>query len=255
MKTVYICNDTVTGIFSAIYDAWKSKGDEETCGISLRGTIEQQLFCEYEEVTESEHKAVAVEALIKKNLGMEAYRDIYHAALSFDVQKADAILGTMLAAKKLGNSRKIMEHLSHRKVEKVFELSRSVGGEAHAFKGFLRFKELENGVLYSEIVPKNQVLTCLAPHFADRLPIENWMIFDKTHQMFVVHEARKRWVLVCGEELYLGSTDNISEKEREFVQLWKGFFETISIEERESRSRQIQNLPLRFQQNMVEFTK
>ena len=24
MKTVYVCNDTVTGIFSAIHDAWKA---------------------------------------------------------------------------------------------------------------------------------------------------------------------------------------------------------------------------------------
>lgn len=255
MKTVYICNDTVTSIFSGIYDAWKYGKGEEGCGIMIRGTLEQQLFCEYEEVEESEHKAIAVENLIRKHLGQEAYWDIYHAVLSADMQKGDAILGTMFAAKQLSVSKKIMQHLSHPKVEKVFELSRNVGGEAHAFKGFLRFKELENEVLYAEIEPKSQVLTCIAPHFSDRLPLENWMIYDKTHEMFVVHEARKHWVLVCGEQLNAESVANISEKEREFAKLWKGFFDTISIEERESRSRQLQHLPLRFQQNMVEFTK
>ena len=32
MKKIYVCNDTITGIFSAIYDAWK-EGREEKQGI------------------------------------------------------------------------------------------------------------------------------------------------------------------------------------------------------------------------------
>ena len=63
------------------------------------------------------------------------------------------------------------------------------GAEAHSLKGFVRFKELSGGILYSEIAPKSQVLTCLAPHFADRLSTENWMICDKTHEEYAVHEA------------------------------------------------------------------
>lgn len=253
MKTIYICTDTVTGIFSGIYDAWKAEGEEDTCGIALRGTLEQQLFCEYVETKETEHKAVVVEAMIQKHLGMPAYWDIYHAALAADAGKGDAILGTMLAARRIKESRKIMEHLSHPAVERVFELSRTVGGEAHAFKGFLRFRELVNGVLFAEITPKNHVLTCLAPHFADRLPRENWMIYDNAHKTFVVHEAGKKWVLGLNEQLNIEMVHNISDREREYARLWQGFFRTISIQSRESRSRQLQHLPLRFQKNMVEF--
>lgn len=256
MKTIYVCSDTVTGIFSGIYDAWKTGKTEEECGIALKGMLEQQLFCDYVEVEETEHKAIAVEALIKKHLGRQAYWDIYHAVLSSDREKGDAVLGTMLAAKTLSDSTKIMEHLSHPKVEKVFELSRNVGGEAHALKGFLRFRELENGVLYARITPKAQVLTCLAPHFADRLPLENWMIHDKTHNMFVVHEAGKKWVLLW-DELWNDIDENLqfSEKEMEYERLWKGFCHTIAIESRENPRCQLQHLPLRFRPNMVEFGK
>lgn len=254
MKTIYVCSDTITGIFSSIYDAWRSRKEENNCGIALRGMVEQELFCEYTEVDETNHKAEAVEALIKNHLGRLVYWDIYHAALSRDPKKGDAILGTMLTARTLARPEKIMEHLSHPKVEKVFELSRNVGGEAHAFKGYLRFRELANGVMFAEIEPENQILTCLAPHFADRLPRENWMIYDKAHGMFVVHEAGKKWALIWGEQLNIEGIMNVSEKEREFTRLWKGFCQTISIEARESRKRQIQNLPLKYQRNMVEFT-
>lgn len=253
MKTVYVCSDTVTGIFSGIYDAWKAGKREEDCEIALRGQFEQQLFCDYVEAEETEHKAAAVEALIMKHLGAKAYHDIYHAVLSSDPKKGDAVLGTMLAAKEIPDSTRIMEHLSHPKVEKVFELCRNVFGETHSYKGFLRFCELENGVLYARIEPKNQILTCLAPHFAARLPVENWMIHDVTHKTFAVHEAGKQWVIAFGgpadEEVF----KRVSDREKEYVRLWRGFCKTIAIESRTNPRCQMQHLPLRYRREMAEF--
>ena len=146
-----------------------------------------------------------------------------------------------------------MDHLSHPKVEKVFELSRNVFGEAHSYKGFLRFRELANGVLYAEIEPKNQILTCLAPHFADRLPVENWMIHDKPHKMFAVHEAGKRWVIFWGERMDETVFGVVSEREEEYARLWKGFCRTIAIESRTNPRCQLQHLPLRYRERMTEF--
>lgn len=269
MKIIYVCTDTVTGIFSAVYDAWKTHRTQEECGIAIRGFLEQQLFCDYVEVEETEHKAVAVQNMIQRHLGMQAYSDIYQAVLSCDIEKGDAVLGTMLAARRIPDSKKIMEHLSHPMVEKVFELSRTVGNEAHLLTEFIRFRELENGVLYAPITPKSQVLTCIAPHFADRFPLENWMIHDKTHHIFAVHEARKKWVLVQEErdryqtEKESGEIDNseyekrfekISEKESEYEMLWKSFCKTIAIKERENPVCQRGHLPLWYRPNMVEFS-
>lgn len=254
MRRIYVCSDTVTGIFSAVYDAWKDGWTEEECGIALLHELEQELFCEYVQSEESERKAQAVASMIWKHLGRQAYWDIYHAALSGDRGKGDAILGTMLAARRLPDSQRIMDHLSHPKVAKVFELSRTVGGEAHSYKGFLRFKELKSGVLYSEIQPKNQILTCLAPHFSDRLPLEDFMIYDKTHQMFVVHEAQKKWVLVWDEGFDLSKTEDVSEKEQEYVKMWKSFCKTIAIESRRNPRCQMQHLPLRYREEMPEFS-
>ncbi len=253
MKTVYVCSDTVTGIYSGIYDAWKSRKEEVDCQIALRGMLDFQLFCDYVEVEETEHKAIAVEALIRKHLGEHAYGAIYHAVMSEDREKGDAILGTMFAARKLPDSTKIMEHLGHPKVEKVFKLGRNVFGEAHSYKGFLRFRELKNGVLYADIAPKNQVLTCLAPHFAERLPVENWMIHDRNHKMFAVHEAGKKWVIVWGEKFDEELFKEVSEREEEYARLWTGFCQTIAIESRINPGCQRQHLPYRFRGDMVEF--
>ena len=61
MKRVFVCNDNITGIFSAIYDAWKtmlSVQCSSVCrnmefGIALKGMVELELFCEYVEVEEN----------------------------------------------------------------------------------------------------------------------------------------------------------------------------------------------------------
>lgn len=253
MKRVYVCNDTITGIFSAIYDAWKMRLGAQELGIVLHGMIDQELFCEYIEVEECEKKTIAVENLIKRHLGYQAYWDIYHAVLASDREKGDAILGTMLAAREIEESKRIMQHLSHPKVRKVFELSRKVSNEACYYREILRFSELESGILFSQIEPQNQILTCLGDHFSNRFPLENWMIYDRTHKMFLVHQESQHWVLVLNEELNEEAMRKVSTAEAMYVNLWKGFFESISIKERENYDLQRQHIPLRYRGHITEF--
>ena len=252
MKQIYICHDTITGLYSALYDAWKESRDGEA-GIELRGKTQQRLFCEYTVVDECEKKAVSVERMIKHNLGYNTYWDFYHALLSDDPSKGEAVFKTMQAARSIPDSARIMEHLSDPNAAKVFELSRRVSNEAHMYKEFIRFRELENGVLFSEISPKSQVLTCIAGHFADRFPLENWAIWDKTHHAFLVHKARQNWGIVWSEELNRGGAEKLSQNEAEYEKLWQGFFESISIKERENPHLQRTNLPVRYRREMPEF--
>ncbi len=252
MKQIYICHDTITGLYSALYDAWKENRNGEA-GIELRGKTQQQLFCEYREVAECETKALAIERLIKRYMGYNTYWDVYHALLSDDPVKGEAVFHMMQEARNLQDSTKIMDHLSDANVAKVFELSRRVSNEAHVYEEFIRFRELENRVLFSEISPKSQVLTCIGDHFADRFPLENWIIYDRTHHVFLVHHAGKQWKLVWGEKLDEQAALKTSESQKEYERLWKGFFESVSIKERENPGLQRSHLPLRYRNQMTEF--
>ena len=70
MKQIYICSDTITGIYSALYDAWKASRDKEA-GIELRGKTQQRLFCEYTVVEENEEKAFQLGAYGKTISGLQ----------------------------------------------------------------------------------------------------------------------------------------------------------------------------------------
>ena len=73
MKKVFICEDSISGIYSGIYDAWKLALQDEMVAIAIQGMVEQELFSNYVEVVVNEKKTIAVENLIKKHLGSEVY--------------------------------------------------------------------------------------------------------------------------------------------------------------------------------------
>lgn len=262
MRIIYVCEDSLTGIFSGIYEVWKRKMTAEEADLEVGDSFERRLFCEYIFCKAEERKALAVIRMIQKNLGADVYEKISYALLSADRRKADMVFRAMLEAKKLSRKDRLMEHLGNEAVRAVFGMYRQVANEAHHYKGFVRFRELKNKTLFAKIEPKHAVLPCIAEHFADRFPQENWVIYDKTHEVFLIHEKGKRYYFL---QQYMcmkgdsGSAQNItggfSEEEMDYETLWKGFVQSISVAERENRALQNQNLPLRFRTNLVEFSK
>lgn len=262
MRIIYVCEDSLTGIFSGIYEVWKRKMTAEEAGLEVGDSFERRLFCEYIFCKAEERKALAVIRMIQKNLGADVYEKISYALLSADRRKAEMVFRAMLEAKKLSRKDRLMEHLGNEVVRAVFGMYRQVANEAHHYKGFVRFRELKNKTLFAKIEPKHAVLPCIAEHFADRFPQENWVIYDKTHEVFLIHEKGKRYYFL---QQYMcmkgdsGSAQNIagvfSEEEMDYEALWKEFVRSINVAERENRALQNQNLPLRFRTNLVEFSK
>ena len=119
---------------------------------------------------------------------------VYRASLSEDEERADKIYRFLVTAFALGAA--VVERLQIPAVQEVFQLCRFVGNESHLMTEFLRFVQTPSNVLVSRIGPKNDVLPLISPHFADRLPSENWVIWDENRGKASVHQADKGWFLV-----------------------------------------------------------
>ncbi|WP_180272713.1 TIGR03915 family putative DNA repair protein [Konateibacter massiliensis] len=254
-QKIFLCENSTEGIFTGVYCAWESRHPKEFIKLSVNAEGNYELFSEYINVTTDFEKASKVARTIERRFGAEVYANIYEAACSNGADKAEVIFRTINAGLASNNPRKLMENLQDKNICRVFELSRAVGNESHHLLGFVRFRELKNKVLCSVIEPKNDVVALIAPHFADRLPMENWLIYDKGRKLAAVHEGRGTWGIIKSDGLILQSLEQISEEEKAMEELWKGFCSSISIKERENLNLQKQNLPLRFQKDMVEFQK
>ncbi len=255
MKYIYLCDNSIDGIFTAIYQAWASRYGHTNIKIEEKNEgssyLEMELFAQYIPVATEPSLAEKVAKSIKEKISGEAFEMVCRVALSDFEGRADLIYRFLILGFAAGKS--ITEHISNVVVNRMFRINRTVNNEVHHLLGFIRFSEQSNGLLISVIHPRNNVLTMVTPHFADRLPNEKFMIYDESRKLATFHIPGNSWVLAQVPELEQKTLEEIPAYEDEYRALWKIFFEHIAIKERINPKLQRNNLPLRFRDDMTEF--
>ncbi len=248
---VYRCQDSLESIFTAIYLSYEeNRNAEDTCLVLHDDPI---LFGEDVKVEADAGRTIKVIRTLKRRFGEENYLSLCMALAAQDEDKAQAVYRTVVKGLDERCARgHLFDSLADDNVLKAFSLARFAVRETDHLMGFLRFQELENGMLYAKIGPKNNILTFLMPHFADRLPVENFVIYDDIRGIFGVHPARGQWYLMSPEEDEERELC-FSEQEMKYQELFRHFCKTIAIKERKNLKLQRNMLPLRFQEYMVEF--
>lgn len=202
-KKVLICDDTMEGIFTAVYDGWRWENRGFSVGIAVREPDHPELFTENLEIVSDSVKAFKVARTIKNRLGGQVYEAVCYAAASVHPEKGTAIF-------------------------------------------YLLRRALEKGRI------DTRVLELLAPHFSDRFPNENWMIYDKKRQKVLAHEQGGECTVYIQAVLNTQEMDPVQSDEYE--NLWKAFCSHITIPERKNPGLQRQFVPLKFRSNMPEFS-
>jgi len=251
-KRILICEDSLEGIFTSIYEAYAKKYIHEHTQIRTKENDNLELFASYEHILSSEEKAKKVSHTIITYFGEETYLCFCKALATEDEEKADAVYHVLVQGIRDKN-RRIMEKYSDGYVNKVFDLSRYANNEILHMRGFLRFQELEKGILFATIGPRNNILTFLAPHFADRLPNENFIIYDDTREICVVHPSQREWFLMDGNDMNKEATTHFSDAEEAYRDLFTFFCKRLEIKERRNIALQTQMCALHFQKYMSEF--
>lgn len=252
-KLVMICEPDLEGIFTAVYDGWLMKVKGTFVEIRTEMPENLEFFCRYEEVVSDPEKAEKVLRTIRRKLGNQVYEDLCYAAVSGHQDRGTAIFMVIWQAMSKGRCNgHIMEALADPYVNLVSKLRMKVWYEYHRFLGFVRFREMGGGVLFSQIAPENDILVMLGPHFANRFPKENWMIYDERRGKVLMHRQGEACTLQTGVSLSERYKEQLCEKE-EYELLWREFCKSITIEERKNPGLQQQMLPKKFRHSMTEF--
>lgn len=248
-KTIYVCGEDLESILTAVYDAWASRKGHSRVKLEVENQKTPELFAVYVPVKPDPEKARKVMRAIQKKISVRAWQMVYRAALSREESRADDIYRFLVGGFYFGP--RVLGMLAEPAVCRLMELNRAVGNEAHYFREFLRFEEREHRVLLGKIRPKNQVLSLIMPHFADRLPKENFLILDMGRQTAGLHPAGEKWYLasLASERV----EDLLRRKEDGYQDLWKTFFQAIAVEERKNPQLQRNQMPLRYREYATEF--
>lgn len=278
---ILLCEDSLEGIFTGVYEAYALRRPLSEIRLQAGEETTYRLFSEYRHVAPDAGKTEKVVRTLQRRFGMKDYEILCLALSSGDEDKAQAIFGTVAWGLKNGRRGGILSHLTNPDVHKVMEMSRYARNEMHHLQGFLRFQEIEGGILYAAIAPQNHVLPFLAEHFSDRFPMENFLIHDERRDMYAVHPAGKAWFLVAGDlgrGADAGGEDTVgadvvsagdvgaeaapaeriaalTAEEEYYRELFCCFCHKISIKERKNLNLQRNLLPLHFRKYMVEFAE
>ncbi len=131
---------------------------------------------------------------------------------------------------------------------RVIKIASAVGRECHRCQGFIRFEETEEGVLYSVVEPKYDVLSIIAGHFNRRFKGKNWTIQDKNRGYAISSKNGNIEFLKTD----LVKSCLVSDEEAFNQNLWKEYFSNTTIEERKNLKLQKKMLPQRYRKNLTE---
>lgn len=251
-KHILLCEDSLEGIFTGVYNAYEQDYGHDHTALEISSQLySTQLFCEYHETPADLEKARKVLRTINKKISYYLGYLLSTASLSYDSRKADAIYRAIILGLSMGQD--VVHHRSDQNISLIHKLVKNVENEIMHLRGFTRFEELQNDVLFARINPKNDILRPLSDHFADRFPEEFFIIADTTRNSYFLHSPEESHFVLHSNDNLLSTLESQIIEEGLYQELWKNFIESITITQRTNVQLQTQMLPLRFRTYMTEF--
>lgn len=251
---VYQCEDSLEGVCTAIFRAYEEHADHSNTWI--RTDQELMLFGEYIPVETDPERAKKVLRTLRSAFGQEDAEALGLALTTPEAEKAQAVYQTVVHGLRTRPAPgHLLDHQTDPYVLQTFRLAQKAGREYGQLREFVRFRELEQGILYAENCMKNDVLPYLMVHFADRFPQENFAIRDIGRELLGIHPAGGEWYLTDSRELLRAlQQSGYSGQELAYEELFRYFCHKIAIKERKNIGLQNQMMPKRFQKFTIEFT-
>lgn len=239
---VYVYDGSFEGMLCCVFECFERK--ELPAGIFTQSELPPTLYPQRNIETEMSKFERVKKGIITK-ISIEAYELIVDVYFSCHPEKEWLICDFARLGFQAG--RKITNCLTLDTVDAMLDAAKHLHNESHLLKGFVRFS-VYDGVMVAVIEPKNFVLPTLSPHFCDRYAGETFMIYDKTHSAALVHRPRE-WKIIPITEF---AEPEAGEDERQIRGLWKLFYDTIAIKERDNPRCRMGHMPKRYWSHLTE---
>lgn len=242
---IYLLYDgTFPGLLTAIYEAFYSQSPPEC--IMPKDRYIKNLFSKQRLIITDEAKSEKVYQAIKEKISEVTLKNVYLAYLS-ELENIETIIFHYL---KLGFKYgwRVNNRLSSDWVKQIHQASKKVSFESHRLKGLIRFRRLHNDLYYAPIEPDHNVLSLLAPHFCQRLTDQNWLIHDLERELAAIYNQQE-WSIIYFDKV---NRLEFCPDEELYQDLWRTFFNTITIREKTNLKLQRQYMPKRYWKHLVE---
>ena len=241
----FLYDGSLEGLFTAIFYAYPYKDD---CTINKLGNHIPSLLKEIKEITTESDKFKRVYNSIIQKLNGKVLNNVYYLYLSEIDGVENIILDYLKLCYKYGTNINLAKN--NDTIILVDKYYKKVAQEAHMFTGFVRFKEIAPLSFYAQIEPVYNILPIILNHFTLRFSDQNFIIHDLKREKAIMYNKESSIITdLSKDEGYLLSNLNNDEN---FESLWKTFYKSVNIKERENSKLRNQHMPKRYWNHLTE---
>lgn len=249
---VFTCEREWGAMLTAIYEANACAVGHKNIKLEFEPIGQFSLFDEYIHVDYESQKAAKVIEATAHKISPYFYHEMYRCSMSNDDDVLNNIYHVMILGFSYGPE--ILNAIQYADIMRNMEIRRVVGKEANRFQEILRFHRIGE-VYMAHYEPRHRVNELLGSIFQDRMPSENFVIVDDIHSEAVVHKKDEDYYLYKLNKEELERMKETEKMNDEYTDLWKVFFDTIAIKERENPVCQMNHFPIWARKHAVEFMR
>ena len=256
--TVYIFDNTLDGLLTAVFDSFSRKQQDVTL---LSDGEQLPLFADepYRVVTNSE-KVERVWKGLEKHLSEDGLHMITISWLSEDHALNQPLFNFICKVFRQPACSGIERNASDEDVLAVRNTCRRVLHEQLRMKQFIRFQKAKDGTYLAVVSPDNNVLPIVINHFQDRFGDQSWLIYDAQRHYGYYYDGKTVIRITFESETKIPfsledgklNADVLSDNDQLFQELWRTYFKAVCIKERMNPKKQLNDMPRRYWKYMTE---
>jgi len=239
---VFIYDGSIVGFLNIVYKVYNDKIFPQV----ITKTYTSKMFDEVYEIESDENIAKRVYDGLQMKFHQIFFDKIKHIFLCDSISHELELLKYIISGFK--NQKNLLD-LSNPNIYYIDSLEKELFKMAHKFKGFIRFVELDNRIMYATISPKYNMLPIVKNHFITRFKKSDFIIYDDIRKIALCYISEIAQIL----DIVNMDIPKLSIDESKYQNLWKMFFNQVSIKERENKKLQQSFVPLWYQKQMLEF--
>ncbi len=237
----YIINDSLDGIFTAVYDSFLYKDQVTDILISQEAV---DFLSVYKKIENSESKINKVKSKLKVLLCSSNYEKISVAFHSSNEKKHLIIFNYLVKIIKCNKD--CSTNFSEQDVFVYNNMLHKIYCECHRFKGFIRFEKSSCGIYIAKFSPDNDITSLIFPHFKRRFKNNPFILHDEKRNLLALSNKEKSLITFGNTDFFALGVDN------EIKKLFKLYYDTVNIACRKNTRLMLNFLPKRYHKNLPE---
>ncbi|MDR0430937.1 MAG: TIGR03915 family putative DNA repair protein [Tannerellaceae bacterium] len=243
---VFRYDKTFEGLLTAVFDAYSRKTFPDTL-LSEAEPAPMFMEQEYRVVTET-GKSTRVWMALNKKLSREVCGMLMHVWLS-ELPKSDELLLRYMR-KVFDSPHSVTTNFTDDDVVQVEKIARKVSRERMHLIQFVRFIKAADDIFFAPVSPIYNALPLTLHYFTDRFADQKWLIYDIRRRYGYFYDLNTAEEVTLNDDTHLlgGKLDEklMAQDEKLFQDMWKTYFQALTIKERLNPKLQRQHMPRRF---------